>query len=368
MIVRLAVLLLLITAPFSVHAEPRKRELFENAVDRGLDRLKLNQNPDGSWNAGGVGTLGRRDPSVAALAVMSFLSAGHVPGEGPYGETIIRGIRYVCSQQQANGLFAAQQGMSVMYCHGICTLMAAEVVGLLPDKVEAANLRKRLELAVKLIRHAQSKMANTAGGWRYSPTPTDADLSVTGWQIMALRAAKNVGCDVPADTMEAAVSYIQRSRDRSTGGYRYTVYGNVTVPCTAAAVLSLELCGKNYHKSEDALRAAQYITDQISGRNVVGRAPALRGQHFFYGTYYTAQAMFQIGGDYWKWYREYLHWLLLHPDAHAQQASGAWAPVSGDDAMAGVNYCTAMAILAMTVEYRFLPIYQRNEEPDERQK
>jgi hypothetical protein len=34
--------------------------------------------------------------------------------------------------------------------------------------------------------------------------------------------------------------------------------------------------------------------------------------------------------------------------------------------MYGPAYSTAMAILALTVEYRFLPIYQRFEEPLER--
>ena len=34
----------------------------------------------------------------------------------------------------------------------------------------------------------------------------------------------------------------------------------------------------------------------------------------------------------------------------------------------GPNYCTAMAILALTVEYRFLPIYQRAEEPADKTK
>ena len=32
----------------------------------------------------------------------------------------------------------------------------------------------------------------------------------------------------------------------------------------------------------------------------------------------------------------------------------------------GPNYCSALAVLALTVEYRFLPIYQRGEEPADR--
>src|SRR6476469_3814444 len=177
-------LLALLVLALPCRAEPRKREAFEAAVDRALARLAQNQTPDGSWNSGGFG--GNRDPAITALCVMAYLSAGHVPGEGPYGDRILKGVRYVCDQQQTNGVFAGQMfGNSVMYSHGICTLMAAEVVGLLPDRKDAAQLR----------RAAQSRRPGEHG-WRYSIQPVDADMSVTAWQIMALRAAKNVGCDV----------------------------------------------------------------------------------------------------------------------------------------------------------------------------
>ncbi len=363
------VAILALTAP--ARAEVRKRERFEAAVDEALVYLAKSQNQDGSWNSGrafGGPNGGMRDPAITALSVMAFLSAGHVPGEGPYGTAVEKGIRFVCSQQR-NGLFSStEQGQTVMYSHGICTLMVAEAVGLLPDRTEAANLRKRLELGVRLIQEAQTKAGQNAGGWRYQPRPGDADISVSAWQVMALRAAKNVGCDVPTETVERAVGYIKRCHDPRVGGYRYTAFGNVTVPCTAASILSLELCGKEYHKSEESLRAASYITSSLAGNDF--RQPVgFRGQqHFFYGIYYSSQAMFQIGGDWWKWYRQYLHAILLNPEGNRQQPGGYWNGVSGDDTMAGVNYCTAMAVLALTVEYRFLPIYQRGEENEERAK
>jgi hypothetical protein len=60
-----------------------------------------------------------------------------------------------------------------------------------------------------------------------------------------------------------------------------------------------------------------------------------------------------------------LHKLLLNTNPPA--TDGSWNSRGGlDDARFGSNYCTAMAILALTVEYRFLPIYQRFEEPLER--
>lgn len=372
MLKRLLPFLALFILAGSARAEPRKREAFEAAIDRALKYLHDSQNPDGSWPSGfgGGGRGGPRDPAVSGLCVMAFLSAGHVPGEGPYADAILKGVRFVCSQQQQNGAFAGNGfGNSMMYSHGICTLMVAEVIGLMPDRKEAANLRQRLVAGVQFIRAAQCRVPGEHG-WRYTPQPNNSDMSVTAWQIMALRAAKNVGSDVPTDVIDRAVEYVHNSRDQQTGGYRYTRYGGrTTLGCTGAAVLSLELTSSQYHGSTHSKQAAQYMTEELlaqAGGPARGRGAAFQ-THFFYGIYYASQAMFQVGGKYWTWYRDYLHWLLLSPEAYAQRPGGFWDGVSADDKMAGVNYSTAMAVLALTVEYRFLPIYQRGEEPEERE-
>lgn len=364
MLKRLLPILFLLAIAVPANAEPPKREAFEIAVDNAMNYLANAQNQDGSWTSGGAAFRGGfnagREPAVTALCVMAFLSSGHVPGEGKYGGNIERGIKYVSDSQQANGLFSGQQfGMTVMYSHGICTLMVAEVIGLTPDRQQAAKLRDQLTRAVKLINSAQSRNAPHTGGWRYSIEPRDSDISVTAWQVMALRAAKNVGCDVPATVVDRAVAYVKSCYDSTNGGYRYTLNSQATVPCTGASILSLELCGKEYHRSAQSLDAANYLCQK---HNILNQ----NRPHFFYGIYYTAQAMFQIGGRHWDYYRQILHSLLLHPEQYAQRPGGFWTSRSHDDANAGTNYCTAMAVLALTVEYRFLPIYQRGEEPDER--
>ena len=38
----------------------------------------------------------------------------------------------------------------------------------------------------------------------------DADLSIIGWQLMALRSAKNAGFDVPVEAIDAAVECVRR--------------------------------------------------------------------------------------------------------------------------------------------------------------
>ncbi len=319
----------------------RKKEV-DDAIKRALAFLKNNQQPDGHWSRGNA-----KNPAITSLCVMAFLSAGHVPGEGRYGETIEKGIRAVLKMQQTNGLIA-NNGQHEMYHHGISTLMLAEVIGMTQGQL-AEDIRKALEKAVRIIliaqRSGQSETDAHRGGWRYRVAGTDTDISVTGWQIMALRAAKNVGCDIPPERIDRAVAYVKRCQDGSNGGFRYEPHRQVTVPCTGTSILCLSLCAskKDQYKQEI----------ERGGAYLLKHRPHWGGGFFFYGVYYCSQATFQLGGTYWDFYRPQLHKILLQ----AQKPTGYWE----DPDSYGPHYATAMAVLALTVEYRFLPIYQRDE-------
>jgi hypothetical protein len=322
-------------------------------VDRALLFLHRSQQPDGSWQAVNW-QLGRatKHAGITGLAVMAFLSAGHVPGEGPYGATVERGVRWVLNVQQPNGLISTEPGHE-MYHHGICTLMLAEVVGM-TDGPLAQEVRRKLEKAVAVVLKAQRQSSPLhRGGWRYRVEEHDSDISVTGWQLMALRAAKNLGCDVPPEAIDRAVEYIQSCYDPKTGGFRYYPGGPLTVACTGTSILALELCGKEQHGRPELLRAGAYL---------LRRPPQWGTHHFFYSIYYCSQAAFQLGDNYWAHFRTHLHGVLFA----RQDGSGAWTADQNEGRGFGPSYCTAMAVLALTVEYRYLPIYQRGEEPAEK--
>jgi hypothetical protein len=322
--------------------EPGGRSVeVDRAVEKALKFLHDNQRSDGSWKLQQLDN----NTAVTSLAVMAFLSAGYVPGEGKYGETVQKGVEWVLKRQLPNGLLATDNAQYEMYQHGICTLMLAEVVGMTEGKL-TDEVREKLGKAVEVILQAQCKNDTHKGGWRYTHTSRDADMSVTGWQIMALRAAKNVGCDVPPESIDNAIDYIKRCRE-SHGGFRYMVNSHVTIPCTCTAILALELCGKEQHRSPEVLDAAAYLL----------RSPPRWGQaHQFYAFYYCAQATFQLGGNYWNHFRPLLQKDLLDN----QRPNGSW------DSEFGPFYSTAMAVLALTVEDRLLPIYQRSEDATEK--
>jgi hypothetical protein len=347
---RILILALLLLAALPVPAAEDAARV-DRAIERGLEALQtLQDKNEGCWRDRG----NRPNPAVTGLAVMAFLSAGHVPGEGRYGATIEKSVRWLLRKQQANGLFASD-GNQEMYQQGIATLALAEAAGM-TDADLGLSIRKALTKAVRVILKAQRTNGQHRGGWRYRVQPGDgADISVTGWQVMALRAARNIGCDVPAAAIDRAVEYIKRCHDNGGGGFRYQPGGGVTVACTGTSILALEICGKEHHHCQEALRGGAYL---LRKENL----PNQNEQWFFYSIYYGSQAAFQLGGNYWEVFRPRLHEVLLR----MQERGGSWDGFSSDARQGGRAYCTAMAILALTVEYRFLPIYQRGEEPAEK--
>jgi len=309
------------------------------ATDKALEYLARTQNPDGSWDADTRG----KNSGVASMAVMAFMAKGHTPDEGPYGDIINRGIDYVVSTCDPRTGFIAPRGQGQMYGHGASTLMLAEAVGMTSGE-RGTKIRAALERAVKLILKAQAiprKSAAQQGGWRYSPSSEDSDLSVTGWQLLALRAAKNAGADVPVSAIDEAVAYVKRSKAKG-GGFGYQPGGGTNHARSGIGILSLEICGR--HHEPEALEAADWLM----------RSPPRWGNdgQFYYAVYYCSQGMFQMGGKYWEFYRPRLEALLLS----LQKEDGSW-PVAG--ARAGPVYPTAMSVMALSVKYHYLPIYQR---------
>ena len=64
---------------------PGKWKQVEGSVDRGLNWLAQQQAEDGSFPS-----LPTAQPAVTSFCVLAFLSRGHQPGVGPYGQQLNR--------------------------------------------------------------------------------------------------------------------------------------------------------------------------------------------------------------------------------------------------------------------------------------
>ena len=332
----------------------------DSAVDRGLAYLARQQRPDGSIASPVTG-----QPGITSLAVLAFLSRGHVPGDGPHGDHLFKAVDYVLGCQRRDGLLSAAEpeaehvhdGASHAgnYNHAISALMLTEVYGMLSNE-RAAMTGKAILKAIAFSRIQQTKPKvhpGEAGGWRYiRPRQNwEADISVTAWQIMFYRSAKNGGFDVPAAYVDEAMGYIRRGFDAQQNAYVYNFSGDArlaTRGVVGGAIVSLALGGE--HDSEQARRAAEWVLKQRFHRYNQGAGP------YHYGAYYCSQAMFQLGGDYWKRYFPELSQTLVAN----QRKDGAWDRENDHNGdYFGQTYTTSLAILALTPAYQLLPIYQR---------
>ncbi len=221
-----------------------------------------------------------------------------------------------------------------MYDHGFATLLLAEVYGSRPDPV----LRRKLAQAVRLIVNTQ----NDEGGWRYQPERRDADISVTVCQVMALRAARNAGIFVGSDTIDRCTDYVKRLQN-ADGGFAYMLPGGESAfPRSAAGVVALYSAG--IYEGDEVRRGLTYLATFRPQPGVAGV-----DNHFFYGHYYAAQAMWQAGNDAWqRWYPAIRDTLL-----ERRRDDGSWFDQICPE------YGTAMACLILQMPNNYLPIFQR---------
>jgi hypothetical protein len=277
------------------------------------------------------------------------MSAGHQPNRGAYGRVVTDALRFVLSKENVGGGepgFLHNPGASPhgpMYGHGFATLFLAEVSGMVHDRALRLEVRDKLRKAVSLILKSQ----NREGGWRYTPQSTDADLSVTICQIMALRAARNAGVAVPKSQVDRCVEYVKACQDRRAGWFRYMKQGGggggaQGFARTAAGVVALYSAG--IYKGPEVEAGLRFLMG--SKRTGWG---GRRDIHYFYGHYYAVQAMWTAGGTYWsEWYPAIRDELL-----NSQGPDGSWL-----DQICS-HYGTAMACIILQVPNNYLPILQK---------
>jgi hypothetical protein len=332
------------------------------AVNRGLKYLATQQRSDGSF-----ATIPMGQPGITSLCVMAFLSRGHVP----FGQQISRAIDFVLATQQENGILFDLKidpyfdGDTPTHCaiynHAISGLMLTEVYGM-TDGAQGDRIAKAIRKALTFsLRYEEGfrKRPLDKGGFRYVrqlKKSSDSDLSITAWQLMFFRSARNAQFDVPAERVEAAMAYIKRCFDPRSRRFRYGLYGeNPNRPPSrgmqGAAIVSLSMGGE--HQSEMAQAAGNWLLSHSFDR--YNRSPS-RKDRYHYGAFYCSQAMFQLGGEYWtKFFPG-----LMRTLARNQKQNGSWDRESQDgDGRFGHCYTTALALLALTPPYQLLPIYQR---------
>ena len=338
----LALLLLASPAWLRADDEVSRDERIDRSIRRGLAFISRGQTETGTFDSHPA----RNYTGIPALCGMAFLAVGDVPGPTPNGALLERIIDHLLERARDDGYLGTNGGK--MYSHCISTLFLCEVSGMV-DTNRQAKIDALLPKAVRIILDAQAvkKSPLHQGGWRYEPNSGDSDMSCSGWALMALRSARLNGAPVPDKAIDDAVGYLLRHHDTNTGTFGYQDTRSNAEKLTGAGLLCLELCGRHGHPATQ--RAARYLGQNFPRLQNVDRR--------FYGMYYASQGLFLIGGETWQNFSEwmYAYWIPRQaPDGHWDM---------GEDGCP--YYQTALVVLAFTVPYRQLPIYQRDETVDE---
>ena len=355
---------------------PAEWQRIDQSTESALRYLASRQQRNGSFPTRNLG-----QPGVTSLCVMAFVAQGHMPGEGPYGEQLEQALKFIVRCQKPNGLLALvfpgsgpkisrnvshDIGSPATYNHALSGLLLSEVFAMGGGDLETSQ--EAIERAIQATLVMQSwpkRQQDDTGGWRYvnrfeNQGNHDSDLSVTGWHLMFLRSAKNAGFDVPEAPIAEAVGYVKRCFQP-----RYNSFIHLATDrqdrrsrgMAGAGILAMAHAG--LHDSEKARQAGRWLLAQGFANYNESRMYS-RSQwtddRYHYGVFCACQAMYQLGGEYWRQFFPPTAKVIL--DNQGEEGSWQFENHFFDDRY-GECYTTALMALTLGAPNQLLPIFQR---------
>jgi hypothetical protein len=311
------------------------------------------------------------------------------------------GLKFIMAHQGQRGGMIEEGGK--MYGHGIATLALCEAFGvaaqkgpglggaadnelpsaangeLTPEQKKAQALEKKLNKAPRIDPKALRDAAQRAvaviigaqhpqGGWRYFPGEP-GDMSVVGWQVMALASAQQAGFGFNKGTRDRAINFLRLCGGDYQGDEHYGAIPtrfaymppgferggpHLTSATTAIGLLCLIYMGV----------PPQHPGMEVAVQRLLQQGPNTGDMYY---TYYANQIMYQHGGQEWTQWKERTEQLLHGSQAKNDHMEGSWF-LPGDHGArnGGRLYSTVMALLCLEENYRHMRIFQNaigNQQP-----
>jgi hypothetical protein len=364
------------TAGTRMRVRNEQRERLRPTEERlmaALEWLKRHQSGDGSWDCDGFSAncsaklgaacTGRGsavfDAGVTGLALLAFLGAGYDGRqESPYSETVRNGLKYLRGVQDAQGCFGPVSDSRHTYSHACATIAMCEAYA----ATKLLPWRRSAEAGIAYVNACQ----NPYKAWRYGRQPGDDDSSVTGWMLMALKAAKDAGLAVDERRMKDGLAFIDSVTDEDTGRTGYVKRGELPVrpeglqgrwPSNESeALTAVAMCSRIFCEAYDTplmQKGAELLSRKLP---VWDEA---RGTIDMYYWYYGTLVMHQMGGENWERWNKSLKAVAI--DSQIKNAdlccAGSWDPKDPWGEEGGRVYSTALMALCLEVYYRFPKVF-----------
>lgn len=337
----------------------------ERAVEAGLRWLVEHQREDGSWSfkfdsqhcpqcdnqCRNPGVIDSTTASTG-LSLLCFLGAGYTQREGPYQDVVSRAIYYLINKMVIDENGGDLRDVSTitnpvdnlilirksgdMYSHGIATLALSEAYAMTRDP----GLKEPAKLAIDFIVNAQ----NEAGGWRYEPKQP-GDLSVTGWQLMALKSGVLGSLEIPRNVWYRAADFLDSVQDEKGATYGYQQPSSNRPTMSAVGLYGRLLLG--WPRDHQPL---------LKGAALLAREQPRENNMYF--NYYTSLVLHHVGGNGWNRWNPRMRNYLVESQEDDGHEAGSWYFDEAWSDRGGRLYTTTLAILTLEVYYRYMPMYQ----------
>jgi len=303
------------------------------AITDGINYLKRQQKPDGTWDEIILGFTG----GVTSLCTLALLTAG-VPADDPGIQKALVQIRKFDSKM--NYVISLQ---TMVFC--------------------LAEPQRDLQLIVrnvKILERNQHRNGDGAGGWDYNGTQQIVDNSNSQFVALALYEAERVGVQTDREVWRRAQAYWIRAQrhDHSWGYYNGARTGTGSMTCAGLAVLlmareilnegdvrvsgeDVECCAARPDESK-----IQLALKWLGEPELYVQSNKNDPQHLYYYLYglervgrLTNQRF--IGKD--DWYRKGARYLVHN---QVQLGAGQWVGVGAGESRPLIASCFAMIFLS----------------------
>ena len=278
------------------------------AIGKGLDWLVSMQQEDGSWGKNDRDEKGNPKETnpiaMTGMAVICLLQHCDHDSFISKKSALKKGIEYLEAVPVSE--VKSQTGS---YAHPIYTRALVKAFA----KLKIPELE---ELAIKVVSIIVSGQ-NKNGGWAYSygkGAAAHVDLSVTGWNVMALAEAQSARLEVNGldEAIVRSMEYIKKCQDEE-GKFSYKLGKNGKPSLTGMGVYCLQI-GNNGASSE-AKKGLEWLFENL---------PSKPSELNFYGLRHSSKAyyaaIFYNNTQYWRAFSQKTTQLLLT----LQKVDGSW--------------------------------------------
>lgn len=330
-----------------LHAAPVPEEALvgqvNKAIDRGVQYLRQNYQPNSQWEGFWLNALGDMNGGVTALATLALLNCG-VPPEDREVRESLQALRRLENKRT--------------YVVGLSTMVFAEA----RQPQDLPRIQRNVDWLIKNSFREKGHIL----GWSYpfDNNTSRPDGSNTQYALLGLYAGKTAGAKIPDAVWKDIIKLYRDSivKDGPEGGYWYYVEGfrRASFTMTVAGVSGLVIAAMGLDQSEQRLdpvtgiaaRCGIYSSHEAMtrGLNWIGKHFSLAGALEAKSVYYNVYGIERVGRlsgqrfiGRFDWYREGCEWLVQQ-----QNANGSWSQAKGFQ-IDGVNVIsTSFALLFLS--------------------